>query len=172
MKCANPRLSVGGCAPWSSPRYKALESSKILEHFELGSHRDGWWVCGSETWTSDWKAQQRIQLLKSSLSIHTVYQTQSKSLSKLGPYSNFIFCQKEKRVIEADAKKIPLTFQIAALSVRTIWKPFGRYRNCPESVENIRTVMKLSGQCIILWTLLYGNKLSCQEKFGFFRLSI
>ena len=47
VKCTNPRLGVGGCTPWSSPRHKALESSKIMEHFELwvGSGQ-GRWVVG------------------------------------------------------------------------------------------------------------------------------
>ena len=65
VKCTNPRLSVGGCTSWSSTRHKALESSKIMEHFEPRNHLDGWWVSVSQTWTSYIEAQHRIQLLES-----------------------------------------------------------------------------------------------------------
>ena len=65
VKCANPRLGVGGRIPWSSAGHKALESSKIVEHFEQRKHRGGWWGSGSQTWTSDWEAEHRIQLLES-----------------------------------------------------------------------------------------------------------
>ena len=65
VKCTNPRLGVGGCTSWSSTRHKALESSKIMEHFEPRNHLDGWWVSVSQTWTSYIEAQHRIQLLES-----------------------------------------------------------------------------------------------------------
>ena len=70
VKSANPRLSVGGCTPWSSTRHKTLESPKIMEHFELhklhtemgGGGRVGVAIKHGQ---SDWEADHRIQLLES-----------------------------------------------------------------------------------------------------------
>ena len=51
VKCGNPRLCVGGCAPRPSTGDKTLESSEIMEHFER--QRGNCWMSAGETWTFD-----------------------------------------------------------------------------------------------------------------------
>ena len=51
VKCGNPRLCVGSCAPLPSTGDKTLESSEIMEHFER--QRGNCWMSAGETWTFD-----------------------------------------------------------------------------------------------------------------------